>query len=122
MIFRVIGVSGESAEFLFLTLLTSGDIYFSQRKIQYIEWFSRVGSVIPISNADISGTRDLANFRQLRDTGHEFYILSDGNQDMLDKLAANTGFDKYLYDIVSVEDVEVFKPYPESLRKHRELH
>lgn len=55
---------------------------------------------------------DLANFGQLRDAGHELYILSDGNQDMLDELAANTGFDEYLSGIVSVEDVEVFKPHP----------
>lgn len=57
---------------------------------------------------------DLANFEQLRDAGHELYILSDGNQDMLDELATNTGFDEYLSGIVSVEDVEVFKPHPKA--------
>lgn len=57
---------------------------------------------------------DLANFGQLRDAGHELYILSDGNQDMLDELAANTGFDDYLTGIVSVDGVEVFKPHPKA--------
>ncbi|KYH24056.1 putative HAD-hydrolase [Halalkalicoccus paucihalophilus] len=57
---------------------------------------------------------DLANFGQLRDAGHELYILSDGNQDMLTELAENTGFDEYLTGIVSVEDVEVFKPHPKA--------
>lgn len=55
---------------------------------------------------------DLDHFGTLRDAGHELYVLSDGNLEMLETLAANTGFDEYLDGIVSVDDVEVFKPHP----------
>lgn len=55
-------------------------------------------------------------FERLADAGHELYILSDGNPEMLATLAANSGFDEVVDGIVSVEEVGKFKPAPEVYR------
>lgn len=39
-------------------------------------------------------------------------ILSNGSPDMLDPLVANSGLDKVLHAVLSVAEVEVFKPDP----------
>ena len=55
-------------------------------------------------------------FERLAAAGHELYILSDGNPEMLATLAENSGFEAVLDGIVSVEDVGKFKPAPEVYR------
>lgn len=52
--------------------------------------------------------------RRLRDAGHDCYVLSDGNPEMLAAITANTGMDEYLDGIVSVHEVRKFKPAPEA--------
>ncbi|MFB6302908.1 MAG: haloacid dehalogenase type II [Haloferacaceae archaeon] len=52
-------------------------------------------------------------FDRLREAGYDLYILSDGNPEMLETLAANTGMDAYLDGIVSAHEVRAFKPAPE---------
>lgn len=59
---------------------------------------------------------DWDEFARLRDAGHELYVLSDGNPEMLETLADNTGFSRYLDGIVSVDDVEKYKPHPDVYR------
>lgn len=44
---------------------------------------------------------------------HDLYILSDGNPEMLETLARNTGFDAYLSGIVSAHGVRAYKPRSE---------
>jgi 2-haloacid dehalogenase len=56
---------------------------------------------------------DWEEFAKLSEAGHKLYILSDGNLEMLRTLADNTGLTQYLDDIVSVDDVEKFKPHPD---------
>ncbi|MCD2204579.1 haloacid dehalogenase type II [Halobacterium sp. KA-6] len=56
---------------------------------------------------------DWEEFEKLRDAGHELYILSDGNPEMLRELASNTGFDEYLDGIVSVHETGKYKPHPD---------
>ncbi|MFB6305064.1 MAG: haloacid dehalogenase type II [Haloferacaceae archaeon] len=54
--------------------------------------------------------------RRLREAGHELYILSDGNPEMLETLAGNTGMDEHLDGIISVHEARAFKPAPEAYR------
>lgn len=56
---------------------------------------------------------DWDEFAKLREAGHELYILSDGNPEMLQTLADNTGFSQYLDGIVSVHDEKKYKPHPD---------
>lgn len=56
---------------------------------------------------------DWDEFAKLREAGHELYILSDGNPEMLQTLADNTGFSQYLDGIVSVHDEQKYKPHPD---------
>ncbi len=56
---------------------------------------------------------DWSEFEKLREAGHELYILSDGNPEMLQELADNTGFSEYLDGIVSVHELEKYKPHPD---------
>ncbi len=56
---------------------------------------------------------DWEEFEKLREAGHELYILSDGNPEMLRELADNTGFSEYLDGIVSVHELEKYKPHPD---------
>lgn len=56
---------------------------------------------------------DWDEFAELREAGHELYILSDGNPEMLKELAENSGFSKYLDGIVSVHELEKYKPHPD---------
>lgn len=42
----------------------------------------------------------------------ELAILSNGNPDMLETLAANTGIDSHLDAIISADEVGTFKPHP----------
>lgn len=44
---------------------------------------------------------------------YDLYILSDGNPEMLETLAENTGFDAYLTGTVSAHSVQAYKPRPE---------
>lgn len=53
-----------------------------------------------------------APFEQLSER-YDLYILSDGNPDMLESVAQNTGFDEYLSGIVSAHAVRGYKPRPE---------
>lgn len=46
-------------------------------------------------------------------TEYDLYILSDGNPEMLETLARNSGFDDYLTGIVSAHGVRAYKPRPE---------
>ena len=52
-------------------------------------------------------------FERLADAGHDLYILSDGNPEMLEALAENSGFDAVIDGIVSVAEVGKFKPASE---------
>ena len=52
------------------------------------------------------------SFERLQEAGYDLYVLSNGNYDMLDRLASNTGQDEYLDGLISGEEVEVFKPHP----------
>lgn len=55
---------------------------------------------------------DWEPFERLRGE-YNLYILSDGNPEMLETLASNTGFDEYLDGIVSVHEVDAYKLRPE---------
>lgn len=50
----------------------------------------------------------------LRKQGHRLAILSNGSQSMLDALVQNTGFDKALDAVLSVDAKGIFKPSPQS--------
>jgi 2-haloacid dehalogenase len=52
-------------------------------------------------------------FERLQEAGHDLYILSDGNPEMLETLAENTGMDEYIDGVVSAHEVRAFKPAPE---------
>ena len=52
------------------------------------------------------------SFERLQEAGYELYILSNGNYDMLDRLAGNTGQDEYLDGLISGEEARAFKPHP----------
>jgi len=49
---------------------------------------------------------------RLQAAGHDLYILSNGDPEMLETLAANTGMDEYLDGIVSAQGVQAYKPSP----------
>lgn len=49
---------------------------------------------------------------RLRDAGRTCVVLSNGNPEMLATLAANAGLDDHLADLVSADEVSVFKPDP----------
>ncbi|ASJ74778.1 haloacid dehalogenase type II [Granulosicoccus antarcticus] len=44
--------------------------------------------------------------------GYPLAILSNGNQEILDKLVKNTGLDTRLQSVISVDKVKTFKPHP----------
>ncbi|MDY6776183.1 MAG: haloacid dehalogenase type II [Halobacteria archaeon] len=44
--------------------------------------------------------------------GYRLAVLSNGNPDMLERLAENTGIDGYVDDIISADEVSDFKPSP----------
>lgn len=48
----------------------------------------------------------------LRQSGHRLYAFSNGHPDDLTTLLAQAGLDAFLDDIVSVHDVQTFKPDP----------
>jgi 2-haloacid dehalogenase len=50
----------------------------------------------------------------LRSQGHRLAILSNGSQSMLDALVRNTGFDRALDAVLSVDAKGIFKPTPQS--------
>lgn len=66
--------------------------------------------------AHLEPYEDWAPFERLRAAGHELYILSDGNPEMLQNLADNTGFSDYLDGIVSVDEIQKYKPHPDVYR------
>lgn len=47
---------------------------------------------------------------QLQDADIDVTVLSNGNSEMLETLAANTGIDEYVDAIISAHEVETFKP------------
>lgn len=49
---------------------------------------------------------------RLSDAGHTVTVLSNGNPEMLETLAANAGLASHLDDIISAHEVETFKPNP----------
>lgn len=50
---------------------------------------------------------------RLQAAGQDLYVLSNGDPEMLETLAANTGMDEYLDGIVSAREAGAFKPSPE---------
>ena len=52
------------------------------------------------------------SFERQQEAGYEPYILSNGNYDMLDRLAGNTGQDEYLDGLISGKEARAFKPHP----------
>lgn len=50
---------------------------------------------------------------RLQAAGHDLYILSNGDPEMLETLATNTGMDEHLDGIVSAQEVRAYKPSPE---------
>ncbi len=44
--------------------------------------------------------------------GYRLAVLSNGNPEMLERLAENTGIDGYVDDIISADEVSDFKPSP----------
>lgn len=55
---------------------------------------------------------DWAPFERLA-AEYDLYILSDGDPELLETLAKNTGFEDYLTGVVSAHDVRAYKPRPE---------
>lgn len=53
------------------------------------------------------------SFERMQEAGYDLYILSNGNYDMLRRLAENTGQMEHLDGLISGEDVRVFKPHPD---------
>jgi len=53
-----------------------------------------------------------ATLDRLSDAGHEVVVLSNGNPEMLERLAANAGLRAHLDGIVSADGVRTFKPDP----------
>ncbi|WP_338741971.1 haloacid dehalogenase type II [Haloplanus salilacus] len=53
-----------------------------------------------------------ATLDRLSDAGHEVVVLSNGNPEMLDRLASNAGLSEHLDGIVSADGVRTFKPDP----------
>ncbi len=53
------------------------------------------------------------SLERLQDAGHDLYILSNGDPEMLETLAANTGMDEHLDGIVSAQEVRAYKPCSE---------
>jgi 2-haloacid dehalogenase len=53
-----------------------------------------------------------ATLERLRDSGHEVVVLSNGNPEMLERLAGNAGLTPHLDGIVSAHGVRTFKPDP----------
>lgn len=51
-----------------------------------------------------------------QDAGFEVTVLSNGNPEMLETLAANTGIDEHVDDMISAHEVETFKPNPRVYR------
>ncbi|MFB6156007.1 MAG: haloacid dehalogenase type II [Haloferacaceae archaeon] len=49
---------------------------------------------------------------RLRDEGYTVAVLSNGNPEMLDRLAENAGLASHLDDVVSADEVGTFKPSP----------
>jgi 2-haloacid dehalogenase len=50
---------------------------------------------------------------RLGDAGYTVAVLSNGNPEMLDRLAENAGLAPHLDEIVSADEVSTFKPAPE---------
>lgn len=50
--------------------------------------------------------------KALKDAGYTLAILSNGEQDSLDTLVRNTGFDAVLDDVITVGGIRRFKPDP----------
>ncbi len=49
---------------------------------------------------------------RLSEAGHTVTVLSNGNPEMLETLAANAGLDAHLDDVISADEVSTFKPNP----------
>ncbi|MFC6724088.1 haloacid dehalogenase type II [Halobium palmae] len=49
---------------------------------------------------------------RLSDAGHTVTVLSNGNPEMLERLAENAGLAPHLDDLISADEVSVFKPAP----------
>jgi 2-haloacid dehalogenase len=49
---------------------------------------------------------------ELRHRGHALAVLSNGTPDMLDAILRRTGLNGYLTEIISVDEVQTFKPAP----------
>lgn len=54
----------------------------------------------------------LAALEALRRQGHSLAILSNGSQEMLDRLVTNTGLRQALDAVISVDSSKMFKPSP----------
>lgn len=56
----------------------------------------------------------IAGLTALGEAGHRLYAFSNGTQSMLGTLLEGNGVLRYLDDVVSVDEVGVFKPAPET--------
>lgn len=74
-----------------------------------------VGTVAAIMDAyeHIEPYESWEPLERLQAAGHDLYILSNGDPEMLETLAANTGMDEHLDGIVSAQEVRAYKPSPE---------
>lgn len=54
----------------------------------------------------------IETLEDLGDAGYTVTVLSNGNPDMLERLAANAGLTPHLDDIISADEVQTFKPDP----------
>lgn len=54
----------------------------------------------------------LDSLAQFQNAGFDVTVLSNGNPKMLETLAATTGIDEHIDDIISAHEVETFKPTP----------
>ena len=54
-----------------------------------------------------------ATLKALKNAGIKCAILSNGDMDMLQSAVDNAGIGDYLDDILTVEDVRIFKPHPD---------
>jgi 2-haloacid dehalogenase len=53
-----------------------------------------------------------ATLDRLSDAGHDVVVLSNGNPEMLSRLASNAGLEAHLDRVVSADGVRTFKPDP----------
>lgn len=61
-----------------------------------------------------SDVRD--GIKRLCDGGYEVYVISNGNEDMLQSMVEFAEIDDIITDAISAHEIEMFKPHPEIYR------